>query len=268
MENIAGYVLDHTARDEARWHGLPADERGPFLVSALHSPRRDALLRLARLQCERIPGCDPFDGHEHGLDEVARWIGNRALAVRFVGLGVILGLFELTPLRAATSGEGAGATLRGAGGPDEWRFRLKGARPTRTAPEAGGDVAGPEWASRRPGPRRPRYVRCRRPRAGGFYACDRTIWGPVRRDTTGRPAARRSRGQAPSLMVTRIVSARATGACPSSERGRHPIELHGRVESGSVASSREARPTRRRINVNALCRGGLSCESPSGREIG
>lgn len=173
MENIAGYVFDHTTRDEALWRSLPAGERGPFLVSPRHTPCRDAFLRLVRLQSEKDLGCDPLDGHEHDFDEIARWIGIRGLAVRFIGLGVLLGLFELTAPRSSGSGVGVGGSWCGVEAPEAWRFRLKGARPSRKAPAVSGEVAEPARASRRLGPRRPRYVRCRRLPSGGFYACDR-----------------------------------------------------------------------------------------------
>ena len=95
MENIAGYVYDHTTRYAQRWHQLEADQQGPYFVSMVHSPSRSEFLRFVRLHAENHACCDPLDGRVHSLKNVTRWIGIRELAVRFIGLGVILGVFEL-----------------------------------------------------------------------------------------------------------------------------------------------------------------------------
>jgi len=95
VENIAGYVYDHTTGDARRWHQLDADQRGPFFVSMVHGPQRDEFLSSTRSHAENHPGCDPLDGRVHRLEEVTRWIGIRELALRFIGLGVSLGVFEL-----------------------------------------------------------------------------------------------------------------------------------------------------------------------------
>jgi hypothetical protein len=95
VENIAGYVYDHTGCDERRWHQLEADQRGPYFVSAVNGPRRDEFLKSVRSQIEKKTCCDPLDGQVHSLEDVTRWIGIRELALRFIGLGVILGVFQL-----------------------------------------------------------------------------------------------------------------------------------------------------------------------------
>lgn len=178
MENIAGYVLDHTSRDEGRWRRLPADRRGPYFVSAIHGPRRDEFLRLLRRHREESPGRNPLDGREHALGEMVRWIGIAPLAIRFVGLGVILGVFELASPWEAGAGEDREAVDRRPGRGEGWRFRLKGSRP-RAAIEGPGDGAGAARGRRRPGPRRPRWTRCARAPAGGI--------GPASRGILARP---------------------------------------------------------------------------------
>jgi len=95
VENIAGYVFDHTTCDPRRWRQLEADQRGPYFVSRVHGPQRAEFLRSVRAHTEKNPGCDPLDGRVHTLKEVTRWIGIQELALRFIGLGVILGVFEL-----------------------------------------------------------------------------------------------------------------------------------------------------------------------------
>jgi hypothetical protein len=163
METIAGYVFDHTSRDEDRWHRLPADRRGPYFVSASHGPEKAEFLRLVRLHRQKAPGCNPLDGREHGLGEIARWIGIAPLAARFVGLGVLLGVFEQVTPWEALPGETREDMGRGGG----WRFRLKGARP-RVAIADAGNRAGASVSRRRPGPRRPRWTRGPRARACGI----------------------------------------------------------------------------------------------------
>jgi hypothetical protein len=167
MQNIAGYVFDHTSRDERRWHGLAANERGPYCVSALYSPREAEFLRLIRLHREKSPGCNPLDGREHSLSEIARWIGNTALAVRFVGLGVILSVFKLISPWEDRAGEGLQDTHRPLDRVHEGRFRLHGSR-LREATEGSDYRTGTMRFPRRPGPRRPRYTRCNRALTCGF----------------------------------------------------------------------------------------------------
>jgi hypothetical protein len=155
VENIGGYVFDHTTRNASRWNTLQADERGPFFVSTLNAPRKDEFLRYVRQHMEKSPGCNPLDGREHMIGEIARWIGVRALAVRFVSLGVLLGVFELASPRESRPGEtDPEMCLLGE------RFRAKGTHPGAaikgSARQAG---AARDW--RRRGPRRPRSIRRR-----------------------------------------------------------------------------------------------------------
>jgi hypothetical protein len=95
VENIAGYVYDHTRCGAPRWHRLESRQRGPFYVWAINEPRLDAFLKFVRSHVEKKPGCDPLDGQAHSLEEVTRWIGIRELGLRFIGLGVLLGVFRL-----------------------------------------------------------------------------------------------------------------------------------------------------------------------------
>jgi hypothetical protein len=38
---------------------------------------------------------DPFDGKEHSYLELGAWIGDQGLAMQYMALGVMLGLFQL-----------------------------------------------------------------------------------------------------------------------------------------------------------------------------
>ena len=95
MENIAGYVFDHTTCDARRWRQLEADQQGPYFVTMVHRPLKAEFLRSVRAHAENNASCDPLDGRVHTLKEITRWIGIRDLALRFIGLGVMLEVFEL-----------------------------------------------------------------------------------------------------------------------------------------------------------------------------
>ena len=126
MENIAGYVYDHTLHEPRRWHQLEANQRGPYFVSMVHSPRRAEFLRFVRLHVEDHPYCDPLDGRVHRLEEVTRWIGIRALAVRFISLGVGLGVFELVQPKMRREQDSHEDTIIQREQENEVRFRSKG----------------------------------------------------------------------------------------------------------------------------------------------
>lgn len=136
MENIAGYVYDHTTCDERRWHELDAGQRGPYFVSATYQPQRDRFLELIQLYVEQRPDCDLLDGDEHNLAEMTRWIGIRELALRFVGLGVILGVFELVCPWEVRAGEDREEMIGRLPRGDEGSFRLKVRRRLGKAVEA------------------------------------------------------------------------------------------------------------------------------------
>jgi hypothetical protein len=125
MENIAGYVYDHTTCNEQRWHKLDAGQRGPYFVSATYQPGRDRFLELIHLHGEQRPDCDPLDDHEHGFAEITRWIGIRELAIRFIGLGVMLGVFELVRSWEERAGESRDEMSRRLDRGNEGTFRLK-----------------------------------------------------------------------------------------------------------------------------------------------
>ena len=39
--------------------------------------------------------CDPMDGGEHNYMELGGWIGDQGIAMQYMGLGVLLGVFNL-----------------------------------------------------------------------------------------------------------------------------------------------------------------------------
>jgi hypothetical protein len=128
--NIAGYVYDHTRCDARRWRRVEAGLRGPYFVSAVNGPRRDEFLKFVRLHIEKKPGCDPLDGQVHGLEELTRWIGIRELALRFIGLGVILGVFQLAKPWIRRDEENHEDMVKRLKCQDGARFRLTPRRPS------------------------------------------------------------------------------------------------------------------------------------------
>jgi len=125
VENIAGYVYDHTTCDSRCWHQLEAGQRGPYFVSIVHGPTRAEFLRFVRLHAETHRCCDPLDGRVHSLNEVTRWMGIRELALRFIGLGVILGVFELVEPWLRREQESHEDMIKRLERENEARFRLK-----------------------------------------------------------------------------------------------------------------------------------------------
>jgi hypothetical protein len=124
VENIAGYVYDHTRHEPRRWRQLEADQQGTYFVSMVQSPIRAEFLRFARLHAVNHPCCDPLDGRTHSLREVTRWIGIRALAIRFISLGDFLGVLELVqPSIRRKHGSHQDRIIR-LNPDDEARFRL------------------------------------------------------------------------------------------------------------------------------------------------
>jgi hypothetical protein len=95
VENIAGYVYDHTRCDARRWRQLAAELQGPYFVWLVNEPQRDEFLKFVRSYVQKRAWFDPLDGQVHGIEDVTRWIGIRELALRFIALGFILGIFQL-----------------------------------------------------------------------------------------------------------------------------------------------------------------------------
>ena len=126
---LAEYVMTHTERgacccgrcvdapDDPTAHqpdGHTADMHF-FKVSLRDGPDADTLRELiASHQGE----CDPLDGKEHSYMELGGWLGDQGLALQFMGMGSLLGLWNLlTPatimpgLPAELAGQMAGAGM-------------------------------------------------------------------------------------------------------------------------------------------------------------
>jgi hypothetical protein len=103
---IHDYVVAHTARGECRCgkcvdRGNRPDPEGHtadlffFPVAAVAAPDADRFRTLTREHPGDYVSFDPFDGKEHSFIELGGWIGDQGLALQYMGLGVLLGVFAL-----------------------------------------------------------------------------------------------------------------------------------------------------------------------------
>ncbi len=100
------FVNAHTDRGECRCgkcfdRGMQPDPTGHvadmvfFPVAAVDSPDRAEFERLIRETPGEFCKCNPLDGQEHGYIELGGWLGDQGLALKFMGLGSLLGVFML-----------------------------------------------------------------------------------------------------------------------------------------------------------------------------
>lgn len=103
---IVDYVMSHTDRGECNCgrcldRGDKPDPTGHvadvffFKVAAKSSPTKADFKSLARQHKGSYGAVDPFDGKEHSYIELGGWIGDQGVAMQFMGLGALLGLFRL-----------------------------------------------------------------------------------------------------------------------------------------------------------------------------
>jgi hypothetical protein len=104
---LAEYVLKHTTQGECKCGrcidvGTTPDPTGPhtvdlvlFKVAAVNAPSADDFRNLTYLHSGYYVECDPLDGKEHGYIELGGWIGDQTVALRYMALGVSLGVFRL-----------------------------------------------------------------------------------------------------------------------------------------------------------------------------
>lgn len=97
MSDLIDYVIAHTERDD----GLGADDAVPvsdmifFRVRAKNSPSADKLRELIKAHQGDHNQVNLFDGVEHNYMELGGWIGDQGLALTLMGLGCLLGLWQL-----------------------------------------------------------------------------------------------------------------------------------------------------------------------------
>lgn len=106
MSELADYVIGMTQRGECTCgkccdKGTRPDPEGHtadvvmFKVSAHADADATVLRSLAMQHVPEFASVDVFDGKEHSYIELGAWIGDQGVALRFMALGKILGLWEL-----------------------------------------------------------------------------------------------------------------------------------------------------------------------------
>ena len=104
--NLQEYVLAHTDRGECRCgscidRGDRPDPGGHtidmvfFIASLRGQPDAEELRRLILEHRGEFCEVNLFDGAEHSYMELGGWIGDQGLALMFMALGSLLGLFRL-----------------------------------------------------------------------------------------------------------------------------------------------------------------------------
>lgn len=105
MSKLSDYVLAHTDRTACTCGNCLTS--GPetlsghtvdmffFDVCAKGNPNADELKKLIAEHKGEWNDVNLFDGQEHNYMELGGWIGDQGLAMQFMGLGVILGLWQV-----------------------------------------------------------------------------------------------------------------------------------------------------------------------------
>jgi hypothetical protein len=103
---LVEYVLRYTERGECKCGrcfdvGTTPDPIGHtadiifFKVALKGKPTINEFKELTRSYLGQFNQIDPFDGQEHNYMELGAWIGDQGLALEYMGMGYLLGLFEL-----------------------------------------------------------------------------------------------------------------------------------------------------------------------------
>jgi hypothetical protein len=103
---LTEYVDAHTARGVCRCgkcfdRGGSPDPTGHvadlvfFPVAATNSPTVEEFVTLTKEHVSEFFPVDPLDGDEHNYMEIGGWIGSQEMALRYMGLGALLGVFTL-----------------------------------------------------------------------------------------------------------------------------------------------------------------------------
>jgi hypothetical protein len=107
--DLIEYVEGHTERGACtcgRCFDAPADPQSHqpvghtadlmfFQVKALNEPKADELKALIQAHQPAFVEIDLFDGQEHNYMQVGAWIGDQGYALQLMGLGSLLGLWNL-----------------------------------------------------------------------------------------------------------------------------------------------------------------------------
>jgi hypothetical protein len=109
--HLQEYVITHTQRGECQCGrcidvGTTPDPVGHtvdlefFKVSQANTPSAEEFRQLTEAHHGSYAQPNVFDGQEHGYIELGAWIGDQGMALQYMGLGTLLGVFELlTPTK-------------------------------------------------------------------------------------------------------------------------------------------------------------------------
>lgn len=107
VHELGNYVIGHTERGECKCgqcidKGDKPEPQGHtadlifFKVAKRENPTAE---EFRRLTLDSLQGaycnCDPLDGREHSYIELGGWIGDQGVAMQYMALGALLGVFEL-----------------------------------------------------------------------------------------------------------------------------------------------------------------------------
>jgi hypothetical protein len=110
MNDLIDYVREHTYRGECQCGSCcdKGDRPEPtghtadmvfFPVGICLEPDTETFCRLTREYRGEYQDLNPLDGKTHGYLSVGAWIGDQGDALRYMALGVLLGVFSLkTPM--------------------------------------------------------------------------------------------------------------------------------------------------------------------------
>jgi len=109
MTDLIKYIRKHTIRGactcgkcidapnnpkEHQPDGHTADVQF-FKVALKNNPDKDVLLKLIKNHHGEFNDINIFDGNEHNYIEIGGWIGDQGTALLLMGLGKLLGIWEL-----------------------------------------------------------------------------------------------------------------------------------------------------------------------------
>lgn len=75
-----------------------------FKVAAADAPTLPEFRKLTTEHAGEFCDVDPFDGREHNYLDLGGWLGDQELALRYMGLGSLLGAFRLLSPKAMLLG--------------------------------------------------------------------------------------------------------------------------------------------------------------------
>lgn len=103
MSKLVDFVVAHTTRcpcaslvyQHERDKSPSAADMFFFDVAAKDNPDADEFKRLIAEHPGEFATVNPLDGNEHSYIELGGWIGDQGLALQFMGLGVLLNLWQV-----------------------------------------------------------------------------------------------------------------------------------------------------------------------------